>query len=104
MTQYRLTRLAAADLDDIWEYSSTQWGPDQADGYIADLFACFGRAVATPEAGRDRSAFVQDARSLRAGRHLVFYRTIGGSTVILRIVHQRRNMPALVYYEDLDGG
>ena len=101
MTQYRLTRLAAADLDHIWEYSSTHWGPDQADGYIADLFACFGRAVATPEAGRDRSAFVQDARSLRAGRHLVFYRTIGGRTVILRTVHEARNWAALTFADEI---
>lgn len=101
MTQYRLTRLAAADLDDIWEYSNIHWGSDQTDGYIADLFTCFGRAVATPEAGRDRSAFVQDARSLRAGRHLVFYRTIRGSTVILRIVHEARNWAALTFADEI---
>jgi toxin ParE1/3/4 len=38
---------------------------------------------------------------------VIFYKRLDaadGAAVILRIVHQRRNMPALVYYEDLDGG
>lgn len=38
-------------------------------------------------------------------RHVIFYARIsaaGGDPVILRIVHQRRNMPALIYYEDVD--
>ena len=39
-------------------------------------------------------------------RHVVFFARIaaaGGAAVILRIVHQRRNLPALVYFEDISG-
>jgi toxin ParE1/3/4 len=46
-------------------------------------------------------------RSVNCQRHVIFYKRLDatdGAAVILRIVHQRRNMPALVYYEDLDGG
>lgn len=101
MTSYRLTRLAHADLNEIWEYSETHWGAEQADRYIADLFACFARAVATPEAGRDRSAFVPGARSMAAGRHLVFYRQMRGEIVILRIIHEARHWAALSYADEL---
>lgn len=101
MTQYRLTRAAIADLDGIWDYTNATWGPEQANTYVADLFGCFARAVATPEAGRDRSAFVPGARSLVSGRHLVFYRQIEGQVVILRVVHERRNWAALSFADDL---
>tara|TARA_R110002124_G_scaffold173351_1_gene340909 strand:+ start:35 stop:178 length:144 start_codon:yes stop_codon:yes gene_type:complete len=46
-------------------------------------------------------------RSVNCQRHVIFYKRLDaadGAAVILRIVHLRRNMPALVYYEDLDGG
>jgi len=39
-------------------------------------------------------------------RHVVFFARIaaaGGEPVILRIVRQRRNMPALKYFEDIGG-
>ncbi|MDZ7711466.1 MAG: type II toxin-antitoxin system RelE/ParE family toxin [Roseovarius sp.] len=102
MTEFRLARAAVADLDDIWDYSSETWGPDQAEAYVADIFACFARAVAMPETGRDRSRFVPGARSLTAGRHLVFYRQIKSEVVILRVVHERRNWAALSFADEIE--
>lgn len=101
MTLYRLTRQAKADLDGIWDYSSARWGPDQADRYVGNLFACFARAVETPEAGRDRSGFVPGTRSMLSGRHLVFYRQTEQGVVILRIVHEARNWAALRFADGL---
>jgi toxin ParE1/3/4 len=31
---YALSPLAQADLSDIWDYSYSQWGADQADAYV----------------------------------------------------------------------
>lgn len=76
-------------------------GPDQADRYVGNLFACFARAVETPEAGRDRSGFVPGARSMQSGRHLVFYRQTEQGVVILRIVHEARNWAALRFADGL---
>ena len=50
--------------------------------------------------------FAPGLRSVGYKRHVIFFARIagaGGEPVILRIVHQRRNMPALIYYEDLGG-
>jgi toxin ParE1/3/4 len=71
------------------------------------LVTAFERITGDPDAGRDRSLFVPGMRSVNCQRHVIFYKRLDaadGAAVILRIVHQRRNMPALVYYEDLDGG
>lgn len=89
---YRLTRDARADLDDIWDYTAKTWAEDQAEVYNSKLVETFARAVASPLTGRDRSSMVQDMRSLTSGRHVVFYRRLDGEVVILRIVHQRRDM------------
>lgn len=102
MTGFRLTRAAMADLDEIWDYSSKTWGPDLAEAYVADIFACFDRAVAMPESGRDRSVLVPGARSLTTGRHLVFYRQIKSAVVILRVVHERRNWAALSFADEIE--
>jgi len=37
---------------------------------------------------------------------LIFYKQAAAThhrTVVLRIIHQQRNLPALTYYDDLDG-
>lgn len=100
MSRYRLTRAAAADLDGIWTYTVGEWGTAQAEAYLTELFACFDRAAAQPGTGQDRSAFVPGARSLRAGRHLVFYRATKDGIAILRVIHERRNWAALRFSEE----
>ncbi|MGX0875437.1 toxin ParE1/3/4 [Roseovarius sp. MBR-154] len=102
MTEFRLTRTAVADLDDIWDHSKVTWGEQRAESNVTEIFACFSRAAAAPETGRDRSVFVPGARSLPVGRHLVFYRMVGPDVVILRVVHERRNWAALSFADDQD--
>ena len=35
-------------------------------------------------------------------KHLVFFEPVGRDVAILRIIHQRRHLPGLIYYDDLD--
>ncbi len=103
----RLSGLARADLEDIRDYTVRTWGRDQWLVYFRQLVTAFERITEDPGIGRDRSLFVPGMRSVNCQRHVIFFMKLvsaGGSAVILRIVHQRRNMPALVYYEDLDAG
>ncbi len=62
--------------------------------------------AADPDCGRDRSLFAPGLRFRTCQRHLVFFARIAAANnapVILRVVHQRRNLPALAYFEDLGG-
>lgn len=100
----RLSRRARRDLDDIRRYTIETWGRNQWLTYYRGLVRTFEAIVADPDGGRDRSLFAPGLRSLNYRRHVVFFARIdaaGGEPVILRIVHQRRNLPALVYYEDI---
>lgn len=102
----RLSRQARRDLDDIRRFTIETWGRGQWLAYYEGLVRTFERIAADPDGGRDRSLFAPGLRSLTYRRHLVFFARIaavGDAPVILRIVHQRRNLPALVYFEDIGG-
>ncbi|WP_306045186.1 type II toxin-antitoxin system RelE/ParE family toxin [Nioella sp. MMSF_3534] len=103
----RLSDRARADLEEIRAYTVEAWGRGQWLAYYRQLVTAFERITGDPDAGRDRSLLVPGMRSVSCQRHVIFFKRLDatdGAAVILRIVHQRRNMPALVYYEDLDGG
>ena len=101
----RLSRLARRDLEEIRRYTPGTWGREQWAKYYQRLVRAFEGIMANPDRGRDRSLFAAGMRSVNYGMHVIFFariQAIGYDPVILRIVHQRRNMPALVYFEDLD--
>ena len=102
----RLSRLAGRDLDDIRRYTVETWGRDRWLRYYRGMVAAFEGIAADPDDGRDRSLFAAGLRSVNYRQHVVFFARIAaasGEPVILRIVHRRRNMPALVYFEDIGG-
>ena len=102
----RLSRLAKRDLDDIWRYTLDTWGRGQWLKYYRGMVGAFEEIMADPDKGRDRSLFAPGLRSVDCDKHVIFYARVvaaDDAPVILRIVHQRRNMPALNYFEALDG-
>lgn len=100
-----LSRRARADLEDIRRYTVETWGRAQWLVYYRKLVQGFEFIANNPEAGRDRSLFASGMRSLNCGKHVIFYQRLDaaqGAPVVLRIAHQKRHWPALVYYDDLD--
>lgn len=100
-----LADLAQQDLDDIRRYTVEAWGREQWLKYYRGLAAVFERISTDPKTGRDRRLFVEGMRSVNFEKHVIFFKQLeaaDNAPVILRIIHQRRHMPALVYYEDLD--
>lgn len=101
----RISLLARADLDEIRHYTVQTWGRAQWLAYYRTLVQAFERIGQDPALGRDRSLFAAGMRSLNCEKHVIFFQPVvaaSGQPVILRIVHQRRYLPALVYYDDLD--
>ncbi len=102
----RLSRLARRDLDDIRRYALDTWGRDQWLKYYPGLVRAFEDIMTNPDGGRDRSLFAPGLRSIDYEKHVIFFARVSAADnapVILRIVHQRRNMPALIYFEALGG-
>ena len=92
---FQLSELAKIDIDDTRAYTIETWGRDQWLRYYRRLINGFERIAAAPAAGRDRSGFLPGMQSVAVERHVVFYRANGPDVVILRVVHQRRDLAAM---------
>lgn len=100
----RLSRLAKRDLDEVREYTVETWGRVRWIKYYEGLMQTFEEILENPDSGRDRSHFAAGLRSVNYGRHVIFYArvaTVDDEPVIIRIVHQRRSLTALTYYENI---
>ena len=106
MTSIRLSRKAESDILDIRAFTLERWGQDQWLRYFAGLSTVMDRIADDPNCGRPRDILLKGMRSLPHEKHLFFFLPlqVGVSrAAILRIVHHRRNLSALNYYEDLEG-
>jgi toxin ParE1/3/4 len=100
-----LSGRARRDLDAIRDWTIATWGREQWQVYYRGLGAAFRRIAAEPTCGRPRDVLGTGMRSLVYESHLIFFAPVasfGGQPVILRILHQRRNLSAVTYLDDLD--
>ena len=101
-----LSGRARRDLDEIRDWTITTWGNEQLQVYYRGLGAAFRRITTEPSCGRPRDILGVGIRSLVYERHVIFFGQVasfGGQPVILRILHQSRNLSAVTYLDDLEG-
>lgn len=91
MPEFRLSRLAIADLQSISRYTLRQWGLGQAERYIDDLEHVLRQLAANPALGRACEEIRKGYRRMEHGRHVIFYRTRPRKAGIdvVRILHRR---------------
>ena len=88
MAEYRLSPAAQADLNDIYDFSVSQWGNAQAARY-ADLIdsACAALAEA-PHLAQNCDPIRQGYRRRGVGRHMIYFRITPYGIAVIRILHQ----------------
>ncbi len=91
-----LTRTAALDLRDIHARSLREWGKETADGYVADLYAVMRKIVVNPELGRLRQQRSAPFLMVPARQHFLIYDALPEGVAILTILHQVRDIEALI--------
>jgi toxin ParE1/3/4 len=90
MAEYRFSPSAQQDLDEIFDYTVTQWGLPQALNYT-DLIevACSNLAVA-PQLAQDCSYIRRGYQRKSVEQHVIYFLIVNdGSIEIIRILHQR---------------
>ncbi|KIC47754.1 type II toxin-antitoxin system RelE/ParE family toxin [Tateyamaria sp. ANG-S1] len=92
MSGYVLTRAALADLDDIWDYTETNWGPVQAETYVRAIAALCADLADGRRASLSAEAIRAGYRKASVGRHVVFFRHDAQRITVVRILHQRRDI------------
>ena len=96
MADVQFRAAARADLRGIWWYSATTWSREQADRYITDLQRVCKRLATDPNLGRLRDDLREGLRVYPCGKHLIFYFAMDGGIDIVRVLHERMDVPSHV--------
>ncbi len=92
-----LTAEAEADLDDIWFYTAGHSGSDVGSRLVDTLLDHFWLLTRYPHIGRSRENDLRlGLRSFPVGEYVVFYPLQEQDVLILRVVHGRRDLGALL--------
>jgi len=87
MAEFSISRLAAADLEDIYIYSALQFGEAQAERYTRELYARFEMLAEFPGMGLPTALAGAPCLKFPVGSHVIFYRRSTGGVFIGRILH-----------------
>lgn len=96
---YSLSKQAAEDFANIYEYSLLQFGVYQADYYTDGLHHAFALLASSPFMGIKCPEITSELFRHNHQRHVIFYRTASnGNLFIVRILHQQ--MDAVQYLNE----
>ena len=89
MSQLILSPRAKLDLGEIWDYTLSQWGVEQAEKYVRELWSVMKQAADDPTKSVDIGDVRRGYRKSRSGSHVVFFKVTGDGIDVVRILHQR---------------
>lgn len=91
-SDYKLSPLARADLEEIWLYTLKTWSVARADTYHRKLVNAFEALAAGTRQGRHVDHIRRGYFRLAVGSHFIFYRESGEAIEIVRVLHKRRDI------------
>ena len=89
MIQVIISPKAKSDLSDIWEYTLAEWGIDQAEKYVRELWAAIQEKGCDLSTSTDVSDVRKGYRKIRSGSHIIFFKQTHEGIDVIRILHQR---------------
>lgn len=92
MAVYSLSSKAAADLDEIYEYTILHFGLEQARVYLLGLHERFEMLAAQPTHGRKAEELAPGLRRVEYQSHMVLYMSKDNGIRIVRVLHQRMDV------------
>ena len=87
--EYRLTPEAAREMENIWRYTLTEWGLEQANRYTDELTEAFGQLAENPEMATPCDRIRIGYRRSQVGRHAIYFRQTNYGIVVVRVLHDR---------------
>lgn len=93
MARYELTKKAATDLGEIWNYTVDTWSEDQADHYYRMLINSCQDIADRKVNGKPYEGIYSGLLGIKAGKHIIFYRQITDDLIeIARFLHERMDL------------
>ncbi|MEO6232435.1 MAG: type II toxin-antitoxin system RelE/ParE family toxin [Ferruginibacter sp.] len=84
---------AIFDLEDIWLYTLHTWSLTQADRYHSMIVKEIDFLAAHPSSGKNQHHIRAGYRSSKIKSHVIFYRILDNELEIIRILHERMDIP-----------
>ena len=91
---YKLSQKAGKDIVDIWQYTAANWSVEQANRYYQLIFDEIAFICANPLSGRSLDNVRKGYRSSKVKSHLIFYRVNKDVIEVIRVLHERMDVPA----------
>ncbi|MBA4163570.1 MAG: plasmid stabilization protein ParE [Erythrobacter sp.] len=91
--KYTLRPAARADLAEIWLFGAAQWDVPQADEYLAMITSRIETVAEMPGIGSPAEDLPSRYRKLAAGAHRVIYRAEDDAVIVVRVLHERQDVP-----------
>lgn len=92
MAKFKLSRKAAQDLKEIYQYGYREYGERRADKYIQELEEAFVLLAENPLICRERIEFVPPVRIHPHNKHLIVYVCKADGILIVRLLHERMDI------------
>ena len=93
-TKYRISKLAEADIDNIWLYTLENWSFVQANRYYRLIYQEIDFIVEDFESGKNISEVKDGYRQAKVKSHLIIYKKADDGIIeILRVLHQMMDIP-----------
>jgi len=91
----RIFRAAHERIIEIWEYTEQQWGEEQADLYVTELFDELHRIAGAPHRWRPiREPGFEDVHFARYRHHFLFFRRLSdGDLGLISVLHEQMDVP-----------
>ena len=96
MAKYVLTKRAALDLREIYNYSADQWGDIRAEKYLSDLYDAFQHMADEPQIGQFRQYRSAPFLMSPSEKHYAIYMKIEGGIAIATILHSKRDIESVI--------
>jgi len=90
---YVISKKAVSDLEEIWLYTVKKWSVEQADRYYNLIFDEINFICANINTGKSMEYIRKGYRAAKVKSHLIFYRIINETVEIIRILHERMDIP-----------
>jgi len=85
-----LSPKAKTDLSEIWDYTYFEWGVEQAEKYVRDLWSVMQEQARDLTKSVDIGDVRKGYRKVRSGSHVVFFQTTNDGVIdVVRILHQK---------------
>jgi toxin ParE1/3/4 len=87
MLAIRLTPMARADLDGIWNFTTAQWGIDQAEANLLGLDTTMKILDGQPGLGRSIEDIRAGYSKFPTASHILIYRLKPSAIEFVRVLH-----------------